>query len=211
MAQAKGKGQPDDRAQREQATGRVASETAPAMRGGRETATSSFAEGWGWGPMTPFRRLFDDFDRLFEDMQRSVFGGRGPLVAGPSALAEGRGGFGWSPSIEIRDAGGEMVVAAELPGVDPKNVQIECTDDGLVIRGETRREETHEEEGVWRSERRYGSFYRQIPLPEGIDLDKAKADFRNGLLTIRLPKPETAQQRVRRIPIAGSEPPGGNR
>jgi HSP20 family protein len=211
MAQTRGKGQPEDRAPQEQATGRRAEETAPARRGGRETAMSPFGEAWGWGPMTPFRRLFADFDRLFEEMQRSVFGGRGPLGAGPSPLAQTAGGFDWSPSIEIRDAGREMVVAAELPGVDPKDVQIECTDDGLVIRGETRREETREEEGVWRSERRYGSFYRQIPLPEGVDLDKAKADFRNGLLTVRLPKPETAQQRVRRIPIAGSEPRGENR
>lgn len=103
-----------------------------------------------------------------------------------------------------------MVLAAELPGVDPKDVQIECTDEGITIRGETRAEETLEEGGVYRSERRYGSFYRQVPLPPGLDLDKAQAQFQNGLLKVRLPKTESAQQRVRRIPgeVAAS-PEGG--
>lgn len=166
---------------------------------------------WPGGPGV--RRLFEDFDRLFEDMQRSFFG---RPIFGPSLSEEGAGvpamgGVGagaWTPRIEMRDAGREVVVAAELPGVDPKDVSIECTDEGLTIRGETRAEETAEEGGVYRSERRYGSFFRQIPLPADLDLDKAQGQFRNGLLTVRLPKTEAAQQRVRRIPIEG-EAAGG--
>ncbi len=175
-------------------------------------------EGAAWHPMTSFRRIFEDFDRLFEDMQRGVFA-RGPMLAprsaieamlAPVGLLGGEEPIVWAPRIEIRDKDAEYVIAAELPGVDPKDVQVEVTDEGVVLRGETRREETREEGGMWRSERRYGRFLRQIPLPPDlVDADRAQAQFVNGLLTIRLPKTEAAQQRVRRIQIVSAEPIAG--
>ncbi len=191
----------------------------PARRGGRPPAGREGGLA-PWQGGSGVRRLFEDMDRLFEDMQRSFFGR--PLF-GASRLEEGFGGLapgeGWVPRIEMRDAGREVVLAAELPGVDPKDVSIECTEDGLTIRGETRAEETSEEGGVYRSERRYGSFHRHIPLPPDLDLDRAQAEFKNGLLKVRLPKTEAAQQRVRRIPIEGQpaaaeegqKPRGGGR
>ncbi|HEY8369165.1 MAG TPA: Hsp20/alpha crystallin family protein [Thermodesulfobacteriota bacterium] len=184
--------------------GQGAGQLAP-RRGGRlATGMPSLLAPWPIG--TGVRRLFEDFDRLFEDMQRSFFGR--PLF-GPSLLEEwgaapmmaGTSAFGWTPRIEMRDTGREVILVAELPGVDPKDISVECTEDGLTIRGESRAEETSEEGGIFRSERRYGSFYRQIPLPPELDLDKAQAEFKHGLLKIRLPKTEAAQQRIRRIPI----------
>ncbi len=188
----------------------------PARRTGGRAPMAGQLAPWG-GP--GIRRIFDDVDRLFEDMGRSVFGrslfpspmlGRS-LFEGPFGAMSGveQAAPMWSPCIDMRDTGTEVVVAAELPGVNPEDVQIECTDDGLTIRGETHAEETTEQSGVYRSERRYGSFFRQIPLPPDIDLDKAQAQFQNGLLKIRLPRTEAAQQRVRRIPIQGQTAVGG--
>ncbi|HEX7124952.1 MAG TPA: Hsp20/alpha crystallin family protein [Thermodesulfobacteriota bacterium] len=197
--------------------GQGAGQLAPRGGGRLATGMPSLLAPWPIG--TGVRRLFEDFDRLFEDMQRSFFGR--PLL-GQSLLEEwtaaptmgAMGAFGWTPRIEMRDTGREVVLAAELPGVDPKDVSVECTEDGLTIRGESRAEETSEEGGIYRSERRYGSFYRHIPLPPELDLDKAQAQFQNGLLKIRLPKTEAAQQRIRRIPIqaeagAGQTSPPG--
>ena len=183
-------------------------ERRPARRGGPRGLEAPFGPLWASG--TTIRRLFDDFDRLFEDMQRRVFGA--PPTAEEGWLArpfEGPPAAAWAPRIEVRDTGREIVVTAELPGVDPKDVQVECTDEGVVIRGETRQERSEEEGGFFRSERRYGSFLRQVPLPADLELDRAQASFENGLLRVRVPKSEAAQQRVRRIPItggAGAEP-----
>jgi hypothetical protein len=78
-----------------------------------------------------------------------------------------------------------------------------CTDDAVVIRGETRREDDRHEGNVHRTERSYGRFERQIPLPPGVKPDEVQANFRNGVLELRIPKSEEARQRMRRIPIGG--------
>lgn len=91
-----------------------------------------------------------------------------------------------------------MKVTAELPGLDEKDVQIELGNGVLVIRGEKRVES--EGDGKLFSERFYGSFERQIPL-EGVLEEYAEASFKNGVLTITLPKPEGARQSVKRIPV----------
>ncbi len=179
-------------------------EQTPTRRGGARAGAPAEmrAERWPWRPGSAVRRLFDDFEQLFEDFQRGFFG-RSLFeegLRGPLALAEAPG-FAWSPRIEVRETGRELTVTAELPGVDPKDVQIECTDEGLTLRGETREEETREEGGFSRSERYYGSFFRRVSLPPDLDLDKAEASFKNGLLRIRLPKSEAALEKVRRIPI----------
>jgi HSP20 family protein len=160
------------------------------QRGGSPTRS-----GWGLSPWQPwgFRRMFEDFDRMFDEMRREVFG---PFFQGGLLAQRGeRGGFDWIPRLDVEDTGRDLVIMAELPGVDPKDVQIECTEDGLTITGE-RREERTEEQGGHRS---YGRFFRQIPMPSGCNLDKADASFKNGLLRIRLPKAEPAN--VRRIPV----------
>jgi HSP20 family protein len=189
----------------------------PARAG--ETAPARFEQDpFAWHPMSSVRRIFDDFDRLFEDIQRGAFGRslvpsmRNPFegMLAPTGLSGGGQAAPWAPRIELRDTGREYVVSAELPGVDPKDVQVEATDEGLILRGEMRQDRAQEEGGVWRSERRYGSFFRQVPLPPDlIDADKAQAEFKNGLLTVRLPKTEAGQQRVRRIQVVGAEPLGG--
>lgn len=137
-------------------------------------------------PFTLMRRLTEDMDRMFSDM-----GGSG------SALQETGA---WAPAVEVREQNGNLIVSAELPGIDQNNVKVQINDDALVIQGERKREWQHEDRGVHRSERSYGSFYRAIPLPDGAKTDQAKAEFRNGVLEVRVPVP-ASQQRTREIPI----------
>ena len=137
----------------------------------------------------PFLTLHREMNRLFDD----VFRGFGSPALSP--LMEGR--FGW-PNIELNDGPRALTISAELPGMTEKDVQLEIANGVLTIRGEKKAERT--DEGRTFTERHYGAFERQIPL-EGVDEDKAEASFRNGVLTVSLPKSETPRNDVRRIAI----------
>ena len=138
-------------------------------------------------PITLMRRLTEDIDRAF-------FG------SGTGAYEED---FTWAPSVEVRQSGNNLVIRADLPGLNENDIHLEATQDGLILQGERKREEEREEGGVYRSERVYGRFYRFIPLPEGAKLDQAQANFRNGVLEVTIPVPESQQNR-RQIPISTS-------
>jgi len=133
----------------------------------------------------PFLSLHREVNRLFDD----VFRGFG---------APSFGSFAW-PNVELSESGTEIHVTAELPGLDEKDVDIVLEDGMLTLRGEKRSEIDDKERGY--SERSYGRFERRIGLPKGIDRDRASATFRNGLLTVTLPKTEAANENVRRIPV----------
>ena len=142
---------------------------------------------------------FAFMDMMFDRMQRDFFGPSllGSLL-GPQPV-EGERGFVRVPRMQSRDNGDAIVVTAELPGLDPDDVQIELKQDTLTVRGESRREE--ESEGG-RFER-HVSFYRQARLPEDIDAEQAKASYDNGVLTIRFPK-RAERQDVRQIPVTAA-------
>jgi HSP20 family protein len=113
----------------------------------------------------------------------------------------------WYPPIEVAEREGQLHVHAELPGLNPEDVKVEVTDDALVIRGERKSEHEHRIGGAYRSERRYGQFYREIPLPEGVNAEQARAQFRNGVLEVTVPVPQQASNR-REIPISTGESSG---
>ena len=102
---------------------------------------------------------------------------------------------GW-PSIEVKDSDNEVLVTAEVPGMSEKDVELLLDNGSLTIRGEKKGE--RDERGY--SERWYGRFERQIPLPSSVDEERCRADFRDGVLTIQLPKSAEAEDR-KRIPI----------
>jgi HSP20 family protein len=156
-----------------------------------------FGEGdwWSASPFQMMRRMQEDMDRIFGSFYGQP---AGALGGGPQGLTA------WSPHVDVYEADNEIIVKADVPGVEPEDLEVTCTEDALVLRGETRREEDRQEGGWHRSERRYGRFERQIPLPPGTRPDDAKANFRNGVLELRIPKSEEARQRVRRIPITGA-------
>ena len=95
----------------------------------------------------------------------------------------------------------EMIVCADLPGVNADDVHVELDEGMLTISGERRTNREENEEGFYRTERSYGSFTRSIAVPDGIDEDKVKASFDNGVLEVTIPIPETQRQRRRRIDV----------
>ena len=142
-------------------------------------------------PFTMMRRFTDEMDRMFTDVSSGRETG-------------GRESEGWAPVVEVREQDGRLVVSADLPGLSKDEVKVEVNEEGLVIQGERKREHKEERGGYVRSERSYGSFYRAIPLPEGASVDKAKAQFNNGVLEVSVPIPES-QQRRRQIPVEAGE------
>jgi HSP20 family protein len=110
---------------------------------------------------------------------------------------------GWMPAMEIVEKNGAVVVTAELPGLEAKDVDINVEDDVLTISGEKHEEKKEGEEGtqyyLW--ERRYGSFRRAFTLPTAVDADRITATFAKGLLTVTLPKSETVRTKGRKIAV----------
>jgi len=137
----------------------------------------------------PFLTLHREMNRLFDD----VFRGFG--TNGLSPLMEGR--LGW-PKVELSETDKALIVSAELPGLTEKDVNVEIAGDILKIRGEKKAE--HNGEGKYFTERYYGAFERQIPLDD-VQEDKAEASFKNGVLTISLPKSDRPREGVKRIAI----------
>jgi HSP20 family protein len=142
-------------------------------------------------PFDPFLTLHREMNRLFDD----VFRGFGSLGRVGSPLMEGE--FGW-PRLELSETDKAVTVSAELPGLSEKDVQVDIANGVLSIRGEKKTERS--DGSKFFSERYYGSFERQIPL-EGVEEDKAQAEFKNGVLTVMLPKSEQSIRNVKRIPV----------
>jgi HSP20 family protein len=139
----------------------------------------------------PFLTLHREMNRLFDD----VFRGFGLPGRVGSPLMEGQ--FSW-PRLELSETDKAVTVSAELPGLGERDVQVEIANGVLSIRGEKKTERG--DGSRFFSERYYGSFERQVPL-EGVEEDKAQAEFKNGVLTVTLPKSEQGNRNVKRIPV----------
>jgi HSP20 family protein len=139
----------------------------------------------------PLLTLHREMNRLFDDVFRSFdvapFGNERFFDRG----------FG-SPNVEVRETEKEIKVTAELPGLEEKDIQIELANGMLAISGEKKAE--NEDKGRLFTERYYGRFERRIPVDE-VEQDKVNAVFKNGVLTVNLPKSPAAQEKVRRITI----------
>jgi HSP20 family protein len=155
-------------------------------------------------PFSFMRRFTENMERLFEDFgfERSLLGPSFGREFFPSRAQFGQAM--WSPQIEVYEREGQLVIRTDLPGVNKEHVRVEVTDDEVVIQGERRQEHEETREGVYRSERSYGRFYRTIPLPEGVNTETANATFHDGVLEITMPAPER-KGRARQIEI--HEPP----
>lgn len=141
---------------------------------------------------TPLASLQRDINRVFDDfwtrLDRPFGGANGLLRSG-------------GPSMDIAESDDEVAVEVELPGLSEKDIEVNVTNDVLTIRGEKKTEKEEKKKGYVLSERSYGSFYRSIPLPPGLDTDGAKAEFKRGVLTITLPKSAEARAQAKRIEV----------
>jgi HSP20 family protein len=107
----------------------------------------------------------------------------------------------WSPQVEVFQRGDRLVNRADLPGMTRDDIHVEVTDGAVTIQGERSQEHEEQREGYFHSERSYGSFFRRIPLPEGARVDQADANFRDGVLEVKLPVPHREAERARRIEV----------
>jgi HSP20 family protein len=158
--------------------------------------------GYAPGPFSMMRRFSEDMDRIFGE-----FFGPNLLRWGdwPERLGSFAGGA-FSPQIELQHKENKFLIRADLPGMQKDDIQIDVVDDELSISGERHSESERNEGGYYRSERRYGSFRRTVPLPEGAKPETASARFENGVLEIELEAPNPEGARRRRIEIREGTP-----
>jgi HSP20 family protein len=110
----------------------------------------------------------------------------------------------WTPAIEVKDAGDALVVRAQLPGVDAKDIDVQVTKEAVMIKAEHRYEKKSEDKGYLQSEFRYGSFQRTIGLPVAVQNDQVQAEYKDGVLNLTLPKVAEARNKVVKVNLTGS-------
>jgi HSP20 family protein len=133
--------------------------------------------------VTPYRDPFAQLQRELERMLETTFGSVGASTVGVY------------PTVNVFDAGDQFVIKAELPGVDPKNVDVEVQNNTLLLRGERRFDDADENVAYHRREREQGQFRRVVRLPGKVDSDQAAASYHDGVLTLRVPKAKETQPR----------------
>jgi HSP20 family protein len=110
----------------------------------------------------------------------------------------------WSPAVDVFETDQNLVVKAELPGIDPKEVEIRVENNTLFLKGQRKFENEVKEENYHRIERSYGSFTRTFALPGSIDAEKVSADYKSGILTLTLPKREEAKPKTIKISVSNN-------
>jgi len=136
-------------------------------------------------------RLFNDYDdfgfpTLLESFSKM-----------PNLTATGT----WVPAIELKETPQDYILTAEVPGIEKSDLDIDVTEQSVTIRGESRQKSEQTKDNVYRSELRYGRFYRQVSTPGAIMPQKATANFQNGMLTITLPKCDSTKEKSVKLAI----------
>lgn len=145
------------------------------------------AEREEYNPLFSLRREMNSlFDNFFSGFEFKPFSG-------------GVGAF--SPSVDVKESASDVRVTAELPGVNEKDIEVSLSKDSLTIRGEKQEEKEDRGRGYYRMERSFGSFSRTLPLPAEVDTEKARAEFKKGVLTVTLPKTSRAIKETKKIPV----------
>jgi len=142
-----------------------------------------------WGPFRELERMRREMDRLWD----SFFEER-PRRKGEE-ISE------WAPSIDVAETKDSLVVRAEIPGIDPKGIDISLSQDVLTIKGEKKQEKEEKEENYHFVERIYGSFSRSVRLPREVQSEKISATYKDGILKITLPKSEEAKKKEIKIKV----------
>ena len=152
--------------------------------------------------VAPRRSIMDlgrwerDMDRMMED-----FFGRRMRPWWPERWFGGEEFDMRTPAVDLFEEKDDIVVKAEIPGMDKDNINVNLSDHTLTIKGEKKKEEEVKEENYYRSERSYGSFVRTLELPKDVHADKVKATFKNGVLEVRMPKTEEAKAKEIKVKV----------
>ncbi len=138
-----------------------------------------------WEPFRDLVGLQDRMNKLFDDSFRGI--GR------PSSEDDWALGGTWAPAVDIYEQGGNIVLKAELPGIDPKEVEIRVENNTLTLRGERKFDNEIKRDNYHRVERAYGSFTRSFTLPSVVNQEQIQAEYRDGVLRVVLPKRDEAK------------------
>jgi HSP20 family protein len=139
----------------------------------------------------PFRDVDDVFDRFFADAFRRL----------PRQAVEGQAALAWAPLADVSETEGEYLIKAELPEVRKEDVSLTVQDGVLTLSGERRQEQREENEKLHRIERQYGSFTRRFALPEDADEQSIRAESKDGVIMIHIPKHKVVQPQARQIQV----------
>ena len=146
-----------------------------------------------WEPFRDLVGLQERMNRLFDESFRGI---------NRTGSEEDWVGGSWAPAVDIYEQNGNIVLKAELPGVDPKDVDVRVENNILTLRGERKLENEVKRESYHRVERAYGSFTRSFTLPNVVDTEKIKAEYKDGLLRMTLPKKDEARPKQISINVA---------
>ncbi len=176
-----------------QTTHTSAQRSAPSRRQGQSNYQSS-------GPFGLMRQMQDEVDRWFGRF------GLSDWTSPNNWLTQAAGtSTDWTPAIDAFQRGNEFVIRADVPGMNRTDLSVEVGEDAVTIRGERRHDTEEEREGVFWSERSYGSFYRVVPIPPGAIGESAKASFNNGVLEVVMSAPSQETRRGRKVDISSRE------
>ena len=151
-------------------------------------------------PFARMRQMASELDRAFEGWPSF----RWPAFRGSPAMEAAA----WLPEIDVLEKDNRLITKVDLPGLKKEDVKVEVTDGHLAISGERKREAEERKDQFYRCEREYGSFYRAVPLPEGVKLEDVKATFADGVLEVSVPLPAKAETKARTIDIQESPKAG---
>jgi HSP20 family protein len=146
-----------------------------------------------WEPFRDLVGLQERMNRLFDESFRGI---------NRSGSEEDWVGGSWAPAVDIYEQNGNIVLKAELPGIDPKDVDVRVENNILTLRGERKLDNEVKRESYHRVERAYGSFTRSFTLPNVVDTEKIKAEYKDGLLRMTLPKKDEAKPKQISINVA---------
>jgi len=145
-------------------------------------------------PFGLLRQMTSELDRVFDEPFWRSF--RRPFQLGPAA-----DGISWSPGIDVFEKDNRLVTKVDLPGMKKEDVKVEVTGGHLTISGERKSETEEKKDAFYRCEREYGSFYRAVPLPDGVKLEDVKATFSEGVLEVSVPLPAKQEAKIRKVEI----------
>ena len=145
------------------------------------------------------KSLFEEFDRVFDEFRN----GLEDVFSTPMLAPAGAWNVGVRQAlVDVKDAGKEVVVTAELPGVSKDGLDIDATENGVEIRARAEKDDEREDEGHYHRERSYSQWYRRFPFPAEVFPDQAQAELKDGILTLRVPKKVPAQdEKPRKVPV----------
>jgi HSP20 family protein len=152
-------------------------------------------------PWRPFEHLRQEIDRLFDDFNGGFWRPSFPrsFFDGPAGRREQT--WPTMPAVDVSETDKGYEIKAELPGMEEKNIEVKLADGVLTIKGEKQEEKETKEKDYYVQERSFGSFQRTFQVPDNVDTNKIEANFKNGVLTVNLPKTAEAQKPAKKIEV----------